>query len=229
MNMKYAILLPFLTALPLYAGVNGDVRQGGKLYAHEQYGQALSKYQSALQKAPNNPQANFGAGAAAYYLKDYDTAAKAFETTIDNSPELRQDALFNLGNTHYRAHQKQEAIAAYKQAILQNPQDKEAIHNLQLLLKEQQHEQNKNNQNNENKDKNSQNQDSQDQQNNQGQAPQQQDPQQNKQPQEPKPQQQRGMNQQDAQRVMQLARDNEYRRPTQPGPAGNDENVEKDW
>ncbi|MBQ8032551.1 MAG: tetratricopeptide repeat protein [Elusimicrobiaceae bacterium] len=228
MNMKYAILLPFLTALPLYAGVNGDVRQGGKLYAHEQYGQALSKYQSALQEDPNNPQANFGAGAAAYYLKDYDTAAKAFENTVDNSPELRQDALFNLGNTHYRAHQKQEAIAAYKQAILQNPQDKEAIHNLQLLLKEQQSKQNKNNQNNDNKDKNSQNQDSQDQQNNQGQAPQQQDPQQNKQPQDPKPQQQ-GMNQQDAQRVMQLARDNEYRRPTQPGPAGNDESVEKDW
>ena len=226
--MKYALLLLLLCAGPLQAGVSRDVRQGGKLYAHEKYGQALSKYQQALQTDPDNPQANFGAGAAAYYLKDYDTAAKAFENTVSNSPQLRQDALFNLGNTHYRAHQKEEAIAAYKQAILQNPQDKEAIHNLQLLLKEQQNQQNKNNQNNENKDKNSQNQDQKEQQNNQGQAPQQQEPQQNKQPQDSKPQQQ-GMDKQDAQRVMQLARDNEYKRPMQPSPSGDDESVEKDW
>ncbi len=226
--MKLGIFFLLLTALPVHAGVTKEVRQGGKLYAHEQYGQALSKYQSALQADPDNPQANFGAGAAAYYLKDYDTAAQSFENAISNSTELRQDALFNLGNTHYRAQHKEQAIAAYKQAILQNPQDKEAIHNLQLLLKEQQNSQNKNNQNNENKDKNSQNQDQQEQQNNPGQAPQTQDPQQNKQPQEPKPQQQ-GMDKQDAQRVMQLARDNEYKRPPQPGPTGNDENVEKDW
>ena len=226
--MRYVTLLLLLCTGPLQAGVNGDVRQGSKLYAHEKYGQALSKYQQALQNDPDNPQANFGAGAAAYYLKDYATAAKAFENAVSNSPQLRQDALFNLGNTHYRAQQKEEAIAAYKQAILQNPQDKEAIHNLQLLLKEQQNQQNKNNQNNDNKDKNSQNQDQKEQQNNQGQAPQQQEPQQNKQPQHPTPQEQ-GMDKQDAQRVMQLARDNEYKRPTQPGPSGTDENVEKDW
>ena len=226
--MKYAALLLLLCTVALQAGVNADVRQGSKLYAHEKYGQALSKYQQALQNDPNNPQANFGAGAAAYYLKDYGTAAQAFENTVSISPQLRQDALFNLGNTHYRAKQKEEAIAAYKQAILQNPQDKEAIHNLQLLLQEQQSEQNKNNQNNENKDKNSQNQDQQEQQNNQGQAPQEQNPQQNKQPQDPKPQEQ-GMDKQDAKRVMQLARDNEYKRPTQPGPADADDQVEKDW
>ena len=223
----YVFFLLLALATPLQAGVKGDVRQGSKLYAQEKYGAALSKYEQALQADPHNDQARFGAGAAAYYLKEYDQAAQAFENTAETSAPLRQDSLFNLGNTHYRAGHKEEAIAAYKQAILHNPQDKEAIHNLQLLLKEQQ-QQNKNNQNNENKDKNSQNQDQQQQQNNKGQAPQQQDPQQNKQPQEPQPEQE-GMNKQDANRVMQLARDNEYKRPTQPGQNGEDPNVEKDW
>lgn len=218
----------FTLSAPLYGGVKGDVRQGGKLYAQEKYGEALSRYEKALQADPQNDQARFGAGAAAYYLKEYDQAAQAFENTAENSGELRQDSLFNLGNTHYRAGHKEEAIAAYKQAILHNPQDKEAIHNLQLLLREQQQQQNKNNQNNENKDKNSQNQDQQEQQNNKGQAPQQQDPQQNKQPQDPQPQQE-GMNKQDANRVMQLARDNEFKRPSHPGQSGEDPRVEKDW
>ena len=202
--------------------VNGH-QQGGK----EKYGEALSHYEKALQADPQNDQAQFGAGAAAYYLKEYDQAAQAFENTAENSGKLRQDSLFNVGNTHYRAGHKEEAIAAYKQAILHNPQDKEAIHNLQLLLKEQQ-QQNKNNQNNENKDKNSQNQDQKEQQNNKGQAPQQQDSQQNKQPQDPQPQEQ-GMNKQDANRVMQLARDNEFKRPSHPGQSAEDPRVEKDW
>lgn len=226
--MKFYVFFLFITlSAPLYAGVKGDVRQGGKLYAQEKYGEALSHYEKALQADPQNDQARFGAGAAAYYLKEYDQAAKAFENTAENSGQLRQDSLFNLGNTHYRAGHKEQAIAAYKQAILHNPQDKEAIHNLQLLLKEQQ-QQNKNNQNNENKDKNSQNQDQQEQQDNKGQAPQEQDPQQNKQPQEPQPQEQ-GMNKQDANRVMQLARDNEFKRPSHPGQSGEDDSVEKDW
>lgn len=227
MMKTYVFFLLLSMAVPVQAGAKGDVRQGGKLYAQEKYGEALSHYEKALQADPQNDQARFGAGAAAYYLKEYDQAAQAFENTAENSGQLRQDSLFNLGNTHYRAGHKEQAIAAYKQAILHNPQDKEAIHNLQLLLKEQQ-QQNTNNQNNENKDKNSQNQDQQEQQNNQGQAPEQQDPQQNKQPQEPQPQEQ-GMNKQDASRVMQLARDNEFKRPSHPGQSGEDDSVEKDW
>ena len=135
--------------------------------------------------------------------------------------------MFNLGNTYYRAGQKEDAIAAYKQAILNDPRDKEAIHNLQLLLQEQQNQQNKNDQNNQNQNKDSKNKDQQDQQNNRGQAPQQQEQQQAQQ--QPQPQQKSQLDKQAADRVMQLARDNEYKRPTQPGPGGDDESVEKDW
>lgn len=223
--MRYSILFLCLFALPLHAGVNGQLRQAGKLYKQKKYGQALASYQKALQQDPSNAQAAFGAGAAAYYLKEYQQAQKAFENIPNDQSSLGQDALFNLGNTFYRSGQKEQAIAAYKQAILQNPQDKEAIHNLQLVLQDQQNQQNKNNQNNQNQDKNSQNQQQQDQQNNAGQSPQEQQNQQPQQPQEQKNQ----LDQQSAQRVMQLARDNEYKRPTQLGQNTDDDQVEKDW
>lgn len=229
MPMRYYLTVLFLcTLLPLQAGVGGNLRQAGKLYANEQYGQALSAYEEALQKDPQNKQAAFGAGAAAYQLKDYQQAQQAFESVSHENSQLGQDALFNLGNTHYRAGQQDPAIAAYRQAIIQNPQDKEAIHNLQLVLQQQQNQQNQNNQNNKNQDKDSQNNDQQDRQNNQGQAPQEQNNQQQEQPQQPQNQQNQ-LDKQAADRVMQLARDNEYKRPTQPGSSGADDTVEKDW
>ena len=224
----YLVVLLILAGLPLQAGVGGQLRQAGKLYANEQYGQALSTYEEALQKDPQNVKAAFGAGAAAYQLKDYQQAQQAFENVAHEKNQLGQDALFNLGNTHYRAGQQDAAVAAYRQAIIQDPQDKEAIHNLQLVLQQKGNQQNQNDQNNQNQDNDSKNNDQQDQQNNQGQAPQQQDNQPQKQPQQPQNQQSQ-LDKQAADRVMQLARDNEYKRPSQPGHSGKDETVEKDW
>ena len=210
---------------PLWAGVRSDLRQGGKLYNAQKYGQALETYQKILQKNPQNSTASFGAGASSYYLKDYNSAAAAFEQTAQNENKLQQDALFNLGNTYYRANDKEKAIAAYKKAILNNPADKDAIHNLQLLLKNEQNQSNQNNQNNQNQDKNSSNQENKDQSNNKGQSPQ------NQEQQKQNKQQSNQMNEEDSQRILQMARDNEYKAPSRPNSGGQNggSSVEKDW
>ncbi len=227
--MKHLLwmLCVLLTSSPILAGVGGTLRQAGKLYQQEKYGQALSAYEQALQKDPKNTKAVFGAGAAAYHLKDYNQAQVAFESVAHEPNKLGHDALFNLGNTYYRAGQQEQAIDSYRKAILQNSKDKEAIHNLQLILQQKQNAENQNNQNTQNQNQNSQNQDQKDQQNNQGQSPQQGQKEQ-PQPQTPKNQQNQ-LDKQAAQRVMQLARDNEYKRPMQPGNNGTDDQVEKDW
>ena len=113
---KITVFLCCLCASPLLAGVRGDLRQGGKLYNAQKYGQALEAYQKILQKNPQSAPASFGAGASSYYLKDYKTAATAFEQTAQSEDKLQQDALFNLGNTYYRANDKEKAIAAYKKS-----------------------------------------------------------------------------------------------------------------
>ncbi len=218
---KCVCLLLLFAVTSAYAGVRADLRQGGKLYEDKKYGQALTKYTQALAQEPDNAEASFGAGAAAYYLKDYQAAEKAFADTVRQSDELAQDALFNLGNAYYRAGDSQQAQAAYRQAIVKNPKDKEAIHNLQLILQQRQNQQNQNDQNKQNQDQNSSNQSPQNQ-DGKGQAQDQQNPQQ------PSTPQQDQMGKDDADRVMQMARENEYRKPTQAG-AAMGSNVEKDW
>ena len=220
----YLTLLCCFCALPLLGGVRADLREGGKLYKSQKYGQALDVYNQILKKQPQNTQASFGAGASSYFLKDYSAAEKAFTQSAQDGSRLQQDALFNLGNTYYRANNKEKAIESYKQAILKNPNDKEAIHNLQLVLSNPPSQNNQNKQNDKNEDKNSPNQDNKDQSDNGGQSPQ---DQQQEAKQQPQPQQ---MNQEDAERILQMARNNEKKAPSQQGRgSGNNFNVEKDW
>lgn len=217
---KFVCLVLLFSVSSAYAGVRGNLREGGKLYEDKKYGQALSKYNQILKDNPQNEAASFGAGAAAYYLKDYQTAEQAFEQTVEQEGELVQDALFNLGNAYYRAGNAEKSIEAYRQAIIKNPKDKEAIHNLQLILQQQQNQQNQNKQNQQNQDKDSSNQ-SQQSQDDQGDGKDQQEQQNPSNPQDQ-------MNQDEADRVMQMARENEYKKPTQAG-AAQENTVEKDW
>ncbi len=222
---KLVCFLLLFTAAWAQAGVRADLREGGKLYEDQKYGQALAKYNEALQKDPADENASFGAGAAAYYLKDYPTAEKAFEETALKEGKLAQDALFNLGNAYYRAGNKEKAAEAYRKAIVTNPKDKEAIHNFQLLLEQQQNQQNQNNQNEQNQDQDSSNQDEQNQ-DGKGQSPEQEEQEEQEKPSSP---QDNTMSKNDAQRVMQMARENEYKKPTQQGQAQANNTVEKDW
>ena len=155
---KWMIGLSVFYALPLWAGVQSDLRQSGKLYEQKKYGQALSKYNDILKEHPSNQEAALGAGSAAYYLKDYEAAQSAFSQASEQVTPRQSDAFFNLGNAYYRAQNAQKAKQAYRQAILKNPQDKEAIHNLQIILEENQNQQNNNNQNNQNEKDDSSNQ-----------------------------------------------------------------------
>ena len=222
MTMKYwCICLAFLLSVPAAQGaVREQLRKGGKFYNDGKYGSALNSYQNILKEHPHNQAALFNAANAYYRLNDYTHAQEAYAQAAQEEGDLSQHALFNLGNAYYRSGDKQQAIESFKQAVLQNPQDKEAIHNLQLVLKEQkQQNDNQNNNNNQSSDSDNRNQQ---QENNQGQAPQQQQPQQ--QPQD-RPEQ---MDKNAADRVMSMAKENEYRRSA---PAGRqlEQTVEKDW
>lgn len=199
------------------AGVRGQLRQGGQFYEDQKYGSALNSYNTILKKHPDNQRALFNAGNAYYRLNEYTQAEEMYQKAASEEGDLSQSALYNLGNAYYRAGNMEKAIESYKAAILDNPQDKEAVHNLQLILQQQQ--QNQDNQNNQdNQDQNSDNQNQQND-NNKGQAPQ--DSQQN--------QDKSGqLDKNAADRVMAMAKENEYRRSGSSNQQP-DQTVEKDW
>ncbi len=211
------LFLLLLTAVPAFAGVQAGLREGGKLFEEKKYGQALAAYNQILRDKPQDEAASFGAGAAAYYLKDYGSAEAAFKQAARQEGSLKEDALFNLGNAYYRAGDKQKAAEIYRQVILQNPKDKDAVHNLQLILEEQQNQNNNDNQNNQNQNQDSPNQSGGGAQNDQNSAG---DQTQNS--------SQNQENKDAADRIMQMARENEYKKPQSAG-AAQDDTVEKDW
>ena len=202
----------------LFAGVRGQLRQGGKFYNDQKYGSALNHYNEVLKKNPNNQQALFNAGNAYYRLNEYTQAEEAFKKAAELSGDYGQHALFNLGNTYYKAGKKEEAKKAFQEAILKDGSDKEAMHNLQLILQEEQQQKQNNQNNNQNQNNNSDNQDQQDD-NNQAQAPDQQNDNQKQQGQ---------LSKSDADRIMSMARENEQKSPS--GSRGRPEKiVDKDW
>lgn len=211
------LLLLLFTAAPAFAGVQAGLREGGKLFEEKKYGQALAAYNQILRDKPQDEAASFGAGAASYYLKDYGSAEAAFKQAARQEGSLKEDALFNLGNAYYRAGDKKKAAEIYRQVILQNPKDKDAVHNLQLILEEQQNQNNNDNQNNQNQNQDSPNQSGGGAQNDQNSAG---DQTQNS--------SQNQENKDAADRIMQMARENEYKRPQSAG-AAQDDTVEKDW
>ncbi len=215
-KIGFLLLLVFCCAAA-QAGVRGQLRQGGKFYNDQKYGSALNSYNEILKNNPNDQRALFNAGNAYYRLNEYTQAQDAYKKAAELNGNYTQSALYNLGNAYYRADDKEKAIEAYKEAILKDPEDKEAIHNLQLILQQQQQQNNSQN-NNSNQDQSS---DNQNQQNNdgKGQAPQQRQPQQDKQNQ---------MDKSAADRVMSMAKENEYR-PSAPSNRQQDNSVEKDW
>ena len=200
------------------AGVNNQLRQGGKQYNAKKYGSALNTYNEILRQNPNDPRALFNAGNAYYRLQEYTQAQDMYQEAAKQPDEYAQNALYNLANAYYQAGNKEKAIETYKTAIVKNPQDKDAVHNLQLIIQQQQNQQNQNQQNedNQNNDSDQQNQDKQDE--NKGRTPQQQQPQ-------PKNGQ---MEKKDADRVMAMAKEQEYHRGT-PQSQADSQAVEKDW
>ena len=219
MKKILTIFCLLIIAISLQAGVRGQLRQGGKLYNAKKYGSALNVYQNILKEHKTDQRALFNAGNAYYRLNEYTQAEELYKKAAEMPGNYEQSALYNLGNAYYRAGDKTHAVEAYQKAILQNPQDKEAIHNLQLIIQEEQSQKNDNNNNQDNQDDKSNNQQSQDQQDNKGQ-----DPQQSEQNQ-PKDGQ---LSQQDADRVMSMAKESEYK-PGASSDSISDSSPEKDW
>ncbi len=76
----------------------------------------------------------FGAGSAAYKAEDYESAVQYFRQAAiaGLTNKNRSDALYNLGNTYYRANLLAQAIESYQQALKYQATNPKTLHNLAL-------------------------------------------------------------------------------------------------
>ncbi len=226
MRTFLSFILVLLT-LPVFAQ-NSLLRQGNKAYDEGKFGQAFELYEKASAKSPEK--AAYNSGVALYRLQDYGAAAQAFEQAL-KKPEnkkqalFNQNVLFNLGNSAYKAGDKETAKQAMRTVILNNLKDNDAKENLQFMIREEQSQ----NQCNNPKENPQQNKDNQKEKQNQNQDKQNQDKQQNKQQQEKQQQEQKEKEasaKEEAANVLQMAQEHKQDLP-QVNARSNQ--VEKDW
>jgi Ca-activated chloride channel family protein len=141
--MAAAASLALCVPLAMQASPSSALQQ----YSEGKYGEARKEYERLLEKKPDDSRLHYNAGTAAYQSRQYELAAKNFNTAV-TAPDLdlQQRAFYNLGNTWYRLGEQnedeQERQASWEQAIKQydgalklNAQDKEAKHNRDLVEK----------------------------------------------------------------------------------------------
>lgn len=163
----YSILLTgWLLALAVagYAqNPEKHIRQGNQYYEEQDFTRAETSYLKALETDSTHIKGLYNRADALYEQEEYGEAAKIF-SNLSNRDISKHDLAatwHNLGNSMVKAQDYQKAVEAYKNALRNNPDDRDTKYNLTYALEklkeqEQQQQKDQNQENNQDKDKDSQ-------------------------------------------------------------------------
>ncbi len=114
------------------------IQRGNELYKQQQYQQAEAAYDEVLKKDPNNSTAKYNRALALQKQGKPEDAIKVFNDVAfkTDDRQLKSKAYYNKGAILSGQKNLEESIEAYKDALRQNPDDKEARENLQKALLE---------------------------------------------------------------------------------------------
>jgi Ca-activated chloride channel homolog len=137
------MLIACVTAINAAASPSSALRE----YKSGNYGQALRDYEALLKKKADDPRLHFNAGAAAYRSRQFEEAAKQFNSAIA-TPDLKLQALayYNRANAQYwlgtknpepnkRSEAWQKAVQDYESSMKLDPQDADAKFNHDFVKK----------------------------------------------------------------------------------------------
>lgn len=112
------------------------IQKGNESYKRKEYPMAEAAYDEVLSQNPNNNTAKYNKAAALYRQTKPDESIKVLEDLAfkTEETELRAKAYYNKGAILSAQKKLEESIEAYKNALRQNPADKEARENLQKAL-----------------------------------------------------------------------------------------------
>ena len=114
------------------------IQKGNELYKQQQYQQAEAAYDEVLKNDPDNSTAKYNRALALQKQGKSEEAIKVFNDVAfkTDDHQLKSKAYYNKGAILSGQKNLEESIEAYKNALRQNPDDKEARENLQKALLE---------------------------------------------------------------------------------------------
>ncbi len=167
-NICLLIMLIFVLSISSQAqNERKFVRQGNKYFEAAmkdtsridtvQFSKAEIEYRKALEKKPDDAKWDFNLADALYKQKKFEESTEKFKEIADKTADKieKSRALHNMGNSLLMSNKLDESIAAYKEALRNNPDDLETKYNLlyAMNMKKKQEDQKKNQDKNKDKDK----------------------------------------------------------------------------
>jgi Ca-activated chloride channel family protein len=134
---------------------NTLIRSGNRAYKKKQIDQSIKQYQAAVNKAPDNPTANYNLGNAQFRKNEYDAAVKSYDASAGHSATdkpMEEQSLYNKGVAQAKQKKLQESIDSWKAALKLDAADSAARENLEKALMEQKQQQQQQNQQKKNQD-----------------------------------------------------------------------------
>lgn len=127
------------------ADVPSEARKGAALFAESSYTEAAEAFRQATIAAPDDVRWRYDLGLSEALDSKYEEALNNLGATSRlATPDVAAAALYNSGNVHMATGKFAEAARAYREALVRNPRDLDAKHNLELALRELQKPQEKN-------------------------------------------------------------------------------------
>ncbi len=140
--MKFNLFIAFLFSSPILLAqstpADKTVGAGNEYYKSQDYAKAAEEYRKALETDPANKAAKFNQGNALYKQDKKVEASILFSELAadDKDVPMRSKAFYNKGVILSNQKNLEESIEAYKNALRNDPSDKEARENLQKALLE---------------------------------------------------------------------------------------------
>ncbi|HEY8211686.1 MAG TPA: tetratricopeptide repeat protein [Myxococcaceae bacterium] len=131
------VLLPRTSlALGPFEKNHPTVEEGLRAYEEGRFDDALTAFEAAKREMPDNAVVEFDRGNALYKLQRMEEAREAYHRVADmDRGDLQEKDYYNLGNALAELGQPKDAIAAYRKALLLDPKDELARHNLEVVLR----------------------------------------------------------------------------------------------
>ena len=141
------LIICLFTALKAQQTAYKEVKEGNKAYADSSFQKAELSYRKGIDINTKAPIPQYNLGNSKYAQKDFEAAAKQYETSaalFENKTD-KASAYHNKGNALLEQNKYEESIAEYKKALKLIPNDLDTKYNLayaqEKLKKEQQQQQ----------------------------------------------------------------------------------------
>ena len=140
---KFSTLVFLCGFVVLYSAVtceawpwSNEQRKAERHFRKNNFEQALKHYENARLRAPDNPALDYNIGNVFHMDNRFQEAVDEYSKAIPRSqPVLKEMTNYNMGNTFYRMGDMNRAIESYINALLENPDDHDAKHNVEMALR----------------------------------------------------------------------------------------------